>query len=275
MSYVLGHSTEELERLTFQAQVLQPITLRLLQNAGIKPGMRILDLGCGAGDVAMLAGDLVGPSGFVLGIDRSPDAIELATHRASAAEQDHVRFATCAIEQFSSAEPFDMVVGRYVMVHQADVPAFIRKAASLTKPGGIIAFHEIVLLDPMVESHPVVPLWDRTGNWIVAVLRAGAPNHDAASRMLEHFANSGLPPPTLFCERPIGGGKDSSMYRWAREGVRTILPHLVKLGLVQAGSEDVDTYESRLRTATVDAHSQLIGPMQIGAWVRVGRPAER
>ncbi len=70
--YVLGHEPEELRRLILQAGVLQPIPARLLQNAGIGPGMRVLDLGCGAGDVTMLAADMVGPSGSVTGIDRSP-----------------------------------------------------------------------------------------------------------------------------------------------------------------------------------------------------------
>jgi tRNA A58 N-methylase Trm61 len=51
--YVLGHEPEELRRLILQAAVLQPITARLLQNPGIGPGMRVLNLGCGAGDVTM------------------------------------------------------------------------------------------------------------------------------------------------------------------------------------------------------------------------------
>lgn len=269
MGYLLGHSTEELERLAFQAQVLRPITLRLLLDTGIKSGMRVLDLGCGVGDVTMLAGDLVGPSGVVLGIDRNFDAVALATERASLAKQSHVTFSSCAVEDFVTSELFDRVVGRYVMIHQPDPAAFIRKAASLVKPGGIIAFHEIVLLNPMLESHPVVPLWDQAGEWIVTVLSAGANHHDAAARMLEHFASAGLSSPTLFCERPIGGGSDSPLYRWAGESVRTISPYLTQMGVATAQILNIDDFESRLKAAAVGANSQLIGPMQIGAWVRV------
>jgi SAM-dependent methyltransferase len=50
---------------------------RRAKEAGLKPGMRVLDLGCGAGDVAMLAADLVGPKGRVVGIDRSAEALDL------------------------------------------------------------------------------------------------------------------------------------------------------------------------------------------------------
>jgi tRNA A58 N-methylase Trm61 len=52
---VLGHSDRELERLRRQAQLIDPITLQFLTEAGIANGMRVLDVGSGAGDVAFLA----------------------------------------------------------------------------------------------------------------------------------------------------------------------------------------------------------------------------
>lgn len=66
--YVLGHSQREIRRLIYQAALLEPITERLLRNAQIRPGMRVLDLGCSAGDLSMLAATLVGPTGLVIGI---------------------------------------------------------------------------------------------------------------------------------------------------------------------------------------------------------------
>ncbi|MFG1934251.1 methyltransferase domain-containing protein [Mycobacterium sp. NPDC048908] len=49
--------------------MLRPITARLLATAGIEPGMRVLDIGCGPGDVSMLIAEFVGPTGNVGGID--------------------------------------------------------------------------------------------------------------------------------------------------------------------------------------------------------------
>ena len=72
-TYALGHSSAEIQRLKNQAAMLRPITERLLRSAGIDAGMRVLDLGCGAGDVSMLAAELVGPAGFVVAIDRSQE----------------------------------------------------------------------------------------------------------------------------------------------------------------------------------------------------------
>src|SRR5262249_26099103 len=85
VDYILGHSDREIRRLIFQAALLRPITERLMRDAGIGPGMRVLDCGCGAGDVSMLAAELVGGSGTVVGIDRSRAAIGVAEERARAA----------------------------------------------------------------------------------------------------------------------------------------------------------------------------------------------
>ena len=81
-SYALGHSAEELERLSRQAEAFEPFTRQLFQQAGITPGMRVLDVGCGSGDVAFLAADLAGPNGEVIGADRAPAAVNWATTRS-------------------------------------------------------------------------------------------------------------------------------------------------------------------------------------------------
>ena len=54
----------------------------IFDAAGIRPGMRVLDLGCGVGDAAFVAADLVGPDGYVVGVDRSAEALARARIRA-------------------------------------------------------------------------------------------------------------------------------------------------------------------------------------------------
>ena len=82
--YALGHSERELERLSRQAEIFEPFTRQLLQQAGISRGMRVLDVGCGSGDVSFLASELVGPSGKVIGADQAISAVRRATERARA-----------------------------------------------------------------------------------------------------------------------------------------------------------------------------------------------
>ena len=77
-AYALGHSEYELDRLIAQARVMDPITERFFREAGVGPGMRVLDVGSGAGDVAFLAAAIVGPTGEVVGVDRAESALDVA-----------------------------------------------------------------------------------------------------------------------------------------------------------------------------------------------------
>ena len=81
VDYVLGRSATETKRLMIQAEVLNPITERIAKKIGIAAGMRVLDLGCGTGDVAITIARLVGSSGSVLGIDQDEKVLETAQSR--------------------------------------------------------------------------------------------------------------------------------------------------------------------------------------------------
>jgi ubiquinone/menaquinone biosynthesis C-methylase UbiE len=265
--YVLGHSESEIRRLISQAAIVRPITERLLRTAGVGRGMRVLDLGCGAGDVSMLAAALVGPSGSVIGIDRSPQVVAVAREQARKAALEQVHFQDVALEAFSDRDLFDCVIGRYVVIHQADPVDFLRTAARFLRPGGIIAFHE-VSLHRGVDSLPRVPRWQIAAELVLAALREAIPHYDAGGRLIEHFHNAGLPPPNLFCEVPIGGGEDSPLYGWCTDALRSVLPQLTQMGIATLEATAIETLESRLRTAVVDAHSQIEFPPQVCAWTK-------
>ena len=79
--YELGHSDWELKRLQTQARLVDPITRRYFLEAGLEPGMRVLDIGSGGGDVALLVAAIITESGEVVGIDRSPVAVDTAQAR--------------------------------------------------------------------------------------------------------------------------------------------------------------------------------------------------
>jgi ubiquinone/menaquinone biosynthesis C-methylase UbiE len=266
--YILGHSQDEIQRLIDQAAILRPTTERLLRSAGIERGMRVLDLGCGAGDVSMLAGELVGASGSVVGIDTNAHILTVARARAEADGLQHVTFTEASAGTFSDQRPFDLVIARYVLVHQVDPVAFLRAAARFARPGGILALHELIL-DRPVHSRPHVALWQQTADWLLATFRNGAPSCDAAGRMIEHFSRAGLPQPALFSETPVGGGVDAPHYAWFAGVARTLLPRMVETGVATAETVAVDTLESRLRSAVVEARSQVEGPAQVCAWTSV------
>jgi ubiquinone/menaquinone biosynthesis C-methylase UbiE len=267
-TYILGHSPTEIRRLIDQAAILQPTTERLLRNAGIEPGMRVLDLGCGAGDVSLLAGKLVGASGSVVGIDRNAEVLGVARKRAQAGGFPQVAFMDASVDTFADPVPFDLVIGRYILIHQADPVAFLRAAACFAKPAGTLAFHEPSMSGPL-RSLPEVALWQQAAEWILATFRAEAPSSDAASRLIEHFSRAGLPQPKLFSETPIGGGAEAPHYAWLTGVARTLLPRMVQLGVASEEMVGIGTLENRLKSAVAEARSQIEGPAQICAWASV------
>ena len=96
--YVLGDSDAEHDRLTRQAAVLAPFTLRLFQDAGLRKGHRVLDIGCGMGDVTMLAAEVVGVEGVVVGIDSDSSCIEKARKRSSESSLSNIEFIETDID---------------------------------------------------------------------------------------------------------------------------------------------------------------------------------
>jgi SAM-dependent methyltransferase len=268
VDYVLGHSQREIRRLTTQAAILRPITERLMRNAKIGPGMRVLDLGCGAGDVSMLAAELVGLTGSVVGIDRNKDVLAVAAERARLAGLPQIHFEQASAETFWSGEPFDLVIGRYVLIHQSDPAEFLRAVARLVKRGGSIAFHEL-RLNEIFNSSPSVPLWQLTGSLIEMACHSALPHYDVSDRLIECFAEAGLPQPHLFSETLVGGGMDSPLYIWAAETLNSFRPQLTKMGVALSGFTDIQTLESSLRAAVVDARSQITTPRQVCAWITV------
>ena len=81
----MGRSAQEGRRLQLQAEMYAPHTEHLFRLAGIGPGMTVVDVGCGPGDVTRLLARMVGPSGFVTGIDMDPAVLRVAARDAATA----------------------------------------------------------------------------------------------------------------------------------------------------------------------------------------------
>jgi ubiquinone/menaquinone biosynthesis C-methylase UbiE len=114
------------------------LTEDVLRRSGIQPGMRVLDLGCGAGDGSLSMAKLVGPSGLVVGVDASTEAIAVAEKRATAAGRCYwTRFVTADPNAFVLHERFDAVVVRHTLLRQGERATFLRLSACV-RPDGVI-----------------------------------------------------------------------------------------------------------------------------------------
>jgi SAM-dependent methyltransferase len=265
--YVLGHSPRELDRLSAQARLVDPITRQFLESAGIGPGMRVLDVGSGAGDVAFLAAELVGNTGEVVGVDRSPAALEVARARAAERSLSNVSFlegdpATTAFEQ-----PFDAAIGRYVLQFQDDPAAMLRKVSEHVRPGGTVVFHELDW--DGVRSFPPVP----THDWCRHLCRQ-AIGSEAETQMgiklFSAFVAAGLPAPSLRLQAVIGGGVEASEpLRLVADLADSLSATIERLGLATAADLDADTLLARMLDEAQESNSVVVGHFQVGAWARI------
>jgi len=271
-TYPLVRSAGEYERLRRQADFLGGTTDRLFRVAGIAPGMRVLDVGCGAGDVALLAAGLVGPGGEVVGIDTDGSALEVARGRVRSLGLTNVRF----IEgDARTAEPdgiFDAAVGRLVLMYCRDPAVAVRRVAALIRPGGVVAFQELDL-DPAIRSRslPEDTLWDETGRLLVDTFALGGMHMRMGRQLFTTLIDAGLPAPEMRDETLVGGGPDFGGYRWIADLVRGVSPLMTKLGIAGADRLGVDTLADRLRDDAVASRAVVWTPSFVGAYARTCR----
>jgi SAM-dependent methyltransferase len=267
-SYGLGHAEDELQRLEVQARLIEPITRRWLVEAGIKTGMRVLDVGSGVGDVAFLAAEQVGVTGQVIGTDRADAPLTVAAERAAARSLTNVHFLQGDPSEMTFDEPFDAVVGRYVLMYQPDPSAIVRQLVARVRPGGVVMFHEPYR--DGVRSFPPVPTYDRAWQLVDDSFTATGADMIVGIKLHSVFVDAGLPAPTLRLESVIAGGADCTDHiHFEVDPVRTMLPHIERLGLGTAAEIDIDTYVDRVRDELTATGGVIVGRAEIGAWARV------
>jgi SAM-dependent methyltransferase len=265
--YVLGHSARELERLVAQAALIDPITERFFRAAGLGPGMRVLDVGCGAGDVAFLARSLVGETGSVVGVDRSPIAVQMARDRGAALGLRNVSFLEGDPGASATAGLFDAAVGRYVLQFQTDPADLLRRVASLVRPGGPIVFHEIDW--GVLSSFPPVPTYDALGVWGAETLRRHGTEARMGARLHSTFLAAGLSDPTVRLEALVLG-PDTAL-PWIRmfaDLIVVLLPEMVRLGVATEAEVEPETLVDRIQAEALRTASVLVGHGQYAAWAR-------
>jgi SAM-dependent methyltransferase len=273
--YVLGHSAHELGRLSAQARLYAPFIVSFLRAAGIAAGMRVLDVGCGGGDVSMLVSRLVGRAGAVVGIDRSATAIETADRRAKDLSAQNMRFlvadASAPDAELAAEGPFDAAIGRSVLEFVPDPAGMLRTVATLVRPGGVVAFQEADWSG--CRARPEVPTLNRCVSWgIEALQRAGADPY-VGLKLHTIFTAAGLPPPELYLQAVAGAGPAHPLYAHIAGLMRTLLPTIDSLGAAGASEVDVETLEQRLGDEVVAAGATIVWVSLIGAASRT--PAEQ
>ena len=268
-AYLLGHSEQELQRLTLQAGFYLPLTRQLFTDAGIVPGMRVLDFGCGAGDSTFLVSELVGSTGHVIGVDAAPGAVALATARAAAAQISNVRFVAgneSVIAELAAEGLFDGVTSRLVLMYQPAPATTLAALVAAVRPGGSLAVQELNVASLGV-SFPEVPLLTTIWRWMLMACDRAKVELNMGFKLHGLFAAAGLDP-TVTLQARVEGAADSAVFDFAAETVRTLLPLIERLGIATAAEVDVDTLAARLRAETLAAGAVIAPSFLAGAWAR-------
>ncbi len=267
-TYVLGHTPAALHRLLLQGQMINPFTRRVFEDAGMTAGMRVLDVGCGPGDVSLIAAALVGQTGSVLGIDANVEALELARSRAQEASLTQVSFLAEDLLCLTLDQEFDAIVGRFILMHLPDPAAVVRQLAQHLRPGGLMVFQEYDLSSHTAAFYPPSPLWEQVWIWCTQPFQQAGGDLQTGMKLYSILLEAGLPAPQLRYEAAVGAGPDWLGYEYWAETVRPFLPLLQQFGLATEEDIGIETLANRLHEETVSRGGVARLPALISAWVR-------
>ena len=267
--YALGHSPQELDRLSMQAKLLEPFTRHMFEQSGISAGMRVLDVGSGAGDVAFLLRQLVGTEGKIVGTDRAPEALRRAQERAAALGYSNVEFVQGDPVDMAFDQPFDALVGRFVLMYYPSPSGALRQLARHVRPGGVIAFQESD--NTGARTFPPQPLFERLFELMVKALEFSGAEPRMALKLYPTFIAAGLPVPSMQPHVATMGFQDpfvEPLTNFLVQGLRSMTPVIVKHGLATEQELDLDTYARRMSDAFRAGGGIMMSPLFMGAWTR-------
>ncbi|MFN8486120.1 MAG: class I SAM-dependent methyltransferase [Caldilineaceae bacterium] len=266
--YVAGDSDRERKRLQEQSNLFNPSTIHLFERAGIVPGMRVLDVGSGAGDVALLLADIVGKDGAVVGVDTNSAILETAQGRVAAAGYSNVSFIAGDIRNVALEGQFDAMVGRLVLMYLAHPVEAIQRSMKLLRPGGIVAFQEFDATTCFISA-PHTSICDKLKYWIVETFRHAGMELQMGFKLRNTFTSAGLPAPQMHLDAIIGGGENWAGYAYAVNTVRSILPYIEKFGVATREEVDIDTLTDRFRNEIVSQNGVVMISTWVSAWTQV------
>lgn len=230
---------------------------RLLEGAGIRKGMHVLDVGCGHGGVSLMVADLVGPEGRVLGIDRAPAALDFARKRIEELGVSNVTFANADVASPPRDESFDAIVGRRVLMYVQNRDNAMRALVEVLRPGGIAAFQEIDTSMLPASSSPL-PLHEKVHRWIWQTVQTEGATTSMGFELPGLLARAGLEVLDVRAEAIV---QTPGLRHDTAAIVKAILPRILDAGVATLADIDPDTLDERLAAELTAASATFIGDL--------------
>ena len=261
----IAPTREEVDAPSLLASACEPLTRSLFIEAGLRPGMRVLDVWSGAGDVAFLAREIVGPSGEVTGYDPSPATVTYANERAGFRGLKNVNFVEGPLEDLPCDGVFEAVVGRLVLMYRRDPIGDLRALVRCLRPGGLAVFQELDMLPG--KTVPPAKIVDDVRAWLLDTFARVGIELEMGPKLYGAFEAAGLTPPQMRVDGFMGGTASIAPAIVAHVA-RLLLPKAESLGTIAAEEVDIDTLEDRMRADLRRTGGVMSTPLLIGAWAR-------
>jgi SAM-dependent methyltransferase len=188
--YVFDNAWHEAkQRLELLESFGDPATIRHLEALGVLPGWRCLEIGAGAGSIALWLSQRVGPEGSVVATDLDTRLLEPLGQ-----PNLEIRRHDIAAEELTDAE-FDLVHARAVLTHLPERERALRRMISALKPGGWLLVEEVDCVSAVADPRSgtaTVELFQRGQRAMDAVLGAGGADRYYGRRLYGDVCDNGL-----------------------------------------------------------------------------------
>jgi 2-polyprenyl-3-methyl-5-hydroxy-6-metoxy-1,4-benzoquinol methylase len=258
-SYTITGGEQGKRRLNLLAEIFQPTTLRLLEDAGLRSGGRCLDLGCGGGHVALDMARIVGPDGFVTGLDFDPQIVELARQDAKDAGIGNVEYHVADAQTFDGG-PFDLIYARFLLSHLCEPENLLARMRQLTRPGGRIVLEDIDMSGSY--CHPHDPAHAQSVELYTKAVRRGGGDADLGRRIPAIALAAGLSDVHWNVFQPVhSNGPHKHLTAVTLDRIR---PSVLRHGL--ATDQEIDSILARMYAFVQDPATLVALPRIVQVW---------
>ena len=253
--YVIRGGREGYNRLLLLARASWPDTAALLGRAGVRPGMKCVDLGCGGGEVTFEIARLVEPGGSVTGVDLDEVKLELARKAAEERRVSNVEFVARNVNDWDEPDTYDVVYSRFLLQHLHEPVALLRRMWSAVRTAGLV-----IVEDADFDGwccHPPNEGFDFFVHSYAEVIRRRGGDHATGRKLYSYFLEAEIPTPQVTLVQSVlisGEGKelawstlDATGEAIVAEGVATSVELAVALASLRRFTDDPTTLIARPR----------------------------
>jgi SAM-dependent methyltransferase len=260
--YIIRGGLEGRERLRVIARILKPSTGALFERVGIGPGLRVLDAGCGGGDVTLDLARRVGPHGAAIGFDTDETKLALAREDAARQQLTNVLFQRSDITALAEERAYDVIYSRFLLSHLPDPAGAVTKLFSALRPAGLLIVEDVDHSGCFCE--PDLPAYrSYVSLYRQAAARRGV-DPDIGPRLPRLLIGAGFTSVELSIVQPAALEGETKL--GVPLTLENIAPAILADGL--ATRQELDTIIRELYAAARDVTTLMSFPRIVQAWGR-------